>query len=124
MIFSNVSKMLDGTRRKIRSTASSRSFSLRSKKGLRVELLEARIVLTAGPLITEFVAANDSTLADGDGVYSDWIEIHNLTSSPVGLDGWHLTDDRNDLTQWPLPNIALDAGEYRVIFASGQDVDT
>ena len=81
------------------------------------------MLLATGPLITEFVAVNDTTLADGDGRFSDWVEIHNPTSSPVSLAGWHLTDDRNDLTQWPLPNINLDAGEHLVVFASGQDVD-
>ena len=88
-----------------------------------MESLEARMLLTTGPLITEFLAVNDSTLADGDGRFSDWIEIHNPTSSPASLDGWHLTDDRNDLAQWPLPNIDLEAGEHLVVFASGQDVD-
>ena len=87
------------------------------------ELLEPRKVLAAGPLISEFVAINDSTLADGDGVYSDWIEIHNPTSTSLSLGGWHLTDDRDDLERWPLPNINLDGGEYVVIFASGQDID-
>ena len=87
------------------------------------ELLEPRKVLAAGPLISEFVAINDSTLADGDGVYSDWIEIHNPTSTSLSLGGWHLTDDRDDLERWPLPNINLDGGEYVVVFASGQDVD-
>ena len=81
------------------------------------------MVLATGPLITEFLAVNDTTLADGDGRFSDWIEIHNPTSSPVSLEGWHLTDDRNDLARWPLPNINLGGGEYVVVFASGQDVD-
>ncbi len=35
----------------------------------------------AAPLITEFMASNDSTLADEDGDFSDWIEIHNPDAS-------------------------------------------
>src|SRR5215212_7514139 len=29
-------------------------------------------------VITEFMAANSTTLADEDGEFSDWIEIHNV----------------------------------------------
>src|SRR6267143_6931432 len=45
-----------------------------------------------GPVITEFMAVNNRILADQDGDYSDWIEIFNLASSRVSLDGWYLTD--------------------------------
>ena len=31
----------------------------------------------SGPFITEFQAVNSSTLADEDGQFSDWLEIHN-----------------------------------------------
>ena len=44
-------------------------------------------------LITEFMAANKSTLADEDGVHPDWIELFNPGNAPVNLDGWSLTDD-------------------------------
>ncbi len=109
-------------RRSIKPAAS--SATSRRRRGTRCfETLETRQVLATGPLITEFLAVNESTLADGDGNFSDWIEIHNPTSSPVSLDGWHLTDDRNDLGRWPLPDIRLDGGEYLVVFASGQAVD-
>ena len=33
--------------------------------------------LQALPLITEFLASNDSILADEDGDFSDWIEVFN-----------------------------------------------
>ena len=50
------------------------------------------------PLITEFMAANDSTLADEDGEFSDWIEIHNPDSTPISLAGYHLLPSvRGDL---------------------------
>ncbi|MCP4822667.1 MAG: lamin tail domain-containing protein, partial [Shimia sp.] len=31
------------------------------------------------------MAANDATLADEDGQFSDWIEIHNPTGQDVDL---------------------------------------
>lgn len=85
------------------------------------ESLETRRVLATGLLITEFQAINDSTLADGDGNFSDWIELHNPTADSIDLAGWHLTDDRDNLSRWPLPELNLDAGEYLVVFASGEE---
>ncbi|MBN2474600.1 MAG: lamin tail domain-containing protein [Pirellulales bacterium] len=90
---------------------------------LACEPLEPRLVLDAGPLlISEFMAVNDTVLADADGQYSDWIEIHNPTTSAVNLDGWYLTDDDGDLTKWQLPAMSLDPNDYLVVFASGKDV--
>ena len=74
-------------------------------------------------VISEFMADNDSTLADGDGEYSDWIELYNTTEDSVDLEGWYLTDDPGDLTQWAFPAVSIGAGEFLVVMASGQDVD-
>ena len=90
----------------------------------QVEALEARVVLTGDPLISEFQAANASTLADEDGDFSDWIEIHNPTAEAVDLSGWHLTDDAEDLNQWSFPvGTTLAADQYLVVFASNKDRD-
>ncbi|MFV2070856.1 MAG: lamin tail domain-containing protein, partial [Pirellulales bacterium] len=90
----------------------------------RLESLETRTLLAGDTLlITELMASNDAALADGDGAYPDWVEIHNPTSSPVNLDGWHLTDDPTQLDRWPLPAVSLDTGQYLVLFASGQSTD-
>jgi hypothetical protein len=72
-------------------------------------------------VITEFMAANTSTLADRDGDYPDWIEIHNQETTPIDLGGWYLTDDDNDLTKWQFPSTVLAADGYLVVFASGKD---
>ena len=58
----------------------------------------------AGPVvISEFLASNRSTLLDDTGQYSDWIEIHNLSSNTVNLLGWSLTDNRGDPGKWVFP---------------------
>ncbi|MBN2473693.1 MAG: lamin tail domain-containing protein [Pirellulales bacterium] len=89
---------------------------------LAVESLEPRLVLDGSSLvINELMALNDNVLADGDGDHSDWIEIHNPTAAPVGLDGWYLTDDATVPTQWQLPAVTLQPYEYRVVFASGKN---
>ncbi len=72
-------------------------------------------------VISEFMAQNDSTLVDGDGNYSDWIELYNAGTTAVNLTGWFLSDKTNDLQQWTFPSKTLAAGSYLVVFASGQD---
>lgn len=72
-------------------------------------------------MISEFMASNDKTLADEDGEFKDWIEIHNPDATPVSLAGWHLTDNSSSLTKWTFPAVTLGADEYLVIFASGKD---
>jgi len=97
----------------------------RSKhRRLLLESLEARTLLAGDTLlITEFMAANDTVLADANGDYPDWIEIHNPTNTPVDLAGWYLSDDPEQLDMWPLPAVMLDAGAYMIVFASGQAAD-
>jgi hypothetical protein len=89
-------------------------------------MLEPRLVLANHPLISEFVASNGSLL-DGDGLSPDWIEIHNPTSQRVDLAGWHLTDEADNLDKWTFPSApqsVLDPGEYLIVFASGESIET
>src|SRR5687767_2065577 len=74
-----------------------------------------------GVIISEFMARNQSTLADEDGAYSDWIELHNPGSTIVNLDGWYLTDTTNVLTKWRVPATNLPPQAFLIIFASGKD---
>jgi hypothetical protein len=72
-------------------------------------------------VISEFMAKNDETLVDGDGNYSDWIELYNMGDSAVDLNEWYLSDDVENLTQWTFPSVSIEAGAFLVVFASGQD---
>jgi hypothetical protein len=71
--------------------------------------------------INEFLASNRHGLLDEDGDPEDWIELHNHGTEAISLFGWSLTDDQDDQGQWTFPAIALDPGEYLVVFASGKD---
>jgi len=79
--------------------------------------------LSADVLITEFMARNSSTIDDGDGASSDWIELHNSGSNTVDLTGWYLSDDETDPRKWRFPSTNIAAGAYLLVFASGQDTD-
>lgn len=87
---------------------------------LRFETLEARAVL-ASVMISEFMASNRSTIADEDGQFSDWIELHNSTDTPVSLDGWYLTDNPQLPGKWRLPAVTIAPKGFQVIFASGKN---
>ena len=76
---------------------------------------------TPGILITEVQAANTRTVADDQGSYSDWIELHNPTDTPISLAGYTLTDDPAAPTKWPLPVSTLAPGAFLVVWASGLD---
>lgn len=71
--------------------------------------------------IWEFMAKNTFTLADEDGTFSDWIEIHNAGTCPVNLNNWSLTDKASQPTEWRFPNTNIAAGQYLVVWASGKD---
>jgi len=77
------------------------------------ELLEARVVLDAVPVISELMASNESTLLDEDGAFSDWIEVRNLGDMAAELGGYFLTDDANQLDKWQFPATSLASGKDR-----------
>ncbi len=85
--------------------------------------VDGSCVYTAGTelLITEFMAVNRSTIADEDGQYPDWVEIHNPCLPVVNLEGWYLTDSASNLTKWQFPAVSLARGEFLVVFASDKN---
>ncbi|MFH1719707.1 MAG: lamin tail domain-containing protein, partial [Planctomycetota bacterium] len=78
--------------------------------------------------INEFMASNGSTIADPQGQYDDWIEIHNYGPEAIDTGGMYLTDDLSAADKWRIPdnNPALTtvaAGGYLVIWADGDTTD-
>ena len=82
--------------------------------------------LKAELVINEFLASNNSLLADDFGEYEDWIEIYNLGTAGVDIAGYTLTDDLDEPDKWRIKtnnsNITtIPAGGYLLIWA---DEDT
>jgi hypothetical protein len=71
--------------------------------------------------ITELMASNAMTIADEDGTFSDWLELHNETGAPVNVLGHYLTDDAAVLTKWQLPSVVIPAGGYLLVWASNKN---
>jgi len=74
----------------------------------------------SGVEITEIVSGNTRTLADENGEYYDYFELHNTTGQAIDLSGWFVSDAAARPTRWRLPDgFVLQPGEYRVVYASG-----
>lgn len=73
------------------------------------------------PDLSEFMASNETTLADEDGDFPDWIELANPGTEAIDLGGYYLTDDRERPTRWELPTTVLSPGEFLIVYASGKD---
>ncbi|MGF1644289.1 MAG: CotH kinase family protein, partial [Thiotrichales bacterium] len=57
-------------------------------------------------VINEILASNATVLADpDDGVYGDWIELHNTSNLPVNVGGFYLSDDpAGNPAKWRIPD--------------------
>ena len=88
--------------------------------GIDVARAVVTVVATNTLRISEFMAANVSILADGDGLFSDWVEIHNPTAVPLSTAGYHLTDERANPLKWPFPSRVIPAGGHLLVFCSGR----
>ena len=61
-------------------------------------------VVKGSPIvINELMASNTKSLADPQGQYEDWLELHNLSDTTVNLTGMYLTDKIDNLKKWAFP---------------------
>ncbi len=72
-------------------------------------------------LINEVQSTNLNTILDEDNESSDWIELFNHSNNDINLKGYSLSDDKNELNKWILPDITIKANSYLLIFASGKN---
>lgn len=73
----------------------------------------------AGPLaINEVMVANYSSLKYTNGLnveYPDWTEIKNISSLPVQLSDYYMSDTSDDLKKWRFPEQELPAGSSIIV---------
>ncbi len=77
--------------------------------------------LSSQVLINEFSSSNFSGVTDEDGDHSDWLELYNSSSLETNLDGYHLSDDAQNLKKWTLPAIIMKPGSFLLVFASDKN---
>jgi gliding motility-associated-like protein len=71
-------------------------------------------------VINEYSGANVSQHTDGFGVYEDWFELYNPTSSPVDLTGWYLSDRPTNPLKFLIPSGTVPANGYLMVYCSGR----
>lgn len=74
--------------------------------------------------INEFQADNESTVADQDGEFDDWIELHNNTGIDLDLRGLFLSDDTADPTKWQFPDTTIASNDFLIIWADNDSSQT
>lgn len=79
---------------------------------------------SGGLFINEFMASNETTIADNFGEYDDWLEIYNDTNTAIDLGGKFLLDTGEELWQIPTddPTITtIDNNDFLLIWCDNDD---
>ncbi len=76
-------------------------------------------------LINEFQSKNAFTVTDDFGEYDDWIEIKNLTSQEINLNGYFISDDWSMKSKFQLSSsgdeLIIPAGGYLILWADDDE---
>lgn len=86
-----------------------------------ISVVSSNLLCQSDIVINEIMSDNLSVIADEDGDFSDWIELHNYGISPINLMDYGISDDEDDLFAWVFPSTIIPPGGYKIIFASGKD---
>ena len=71
--------------------------------------------------INEVQSSNATCISDEQGLYPDWIELKNVGSNTLDLNGYGLTDDPAKPMKWCFPSVTLSPGETIVVFCDKQN---
>ncbi len=68
--------------------------------------------------INEFLASNQTIVADQDGEYDDWIELYNLTDHDLDISGYFLSDNPDNLPKYAFPSgTIIKSKAYLIVWA-------
>ncbi len=70
-------------------------------------------------VINEFMADNETTIADEYGDFNDWIEVYNADLNDVYLGDKYLSDNLSNTDKWQMPDISIAAGDFLLFWADG-----
>lgn len=75
-------------------------------------------------VISEVMVANTKTYSDRTFGYCDWVELKNISGSPLSLSGYYLSDSLKDLGKYAIPDSTLAPGETFIILCGAESSDT
>ena len=70
-------------------------------------------------VINEVLIENASALPDEKGIYSDIVELHNISESDIELSHFFVSDNLNDRFCYRLPEMTLESGSYLLLYCDG-----
>lgn len=71
--------------------------------------------------INEILKDNSVSITDADGDRSAWVELYNTTDQKISLSQYALTDDKEDLWKFILPDTEIAPKGYFIVYLSGKD---
>ncbi|MCP4550214.1 MAG: hypothetical protein GY835_27450 [bacterium] len=71
-------------------------------------------------VINEFMADNETWIADEYGEFDDWVEIFNYDDEPHNLAGMSLSDEIGNPRRYQFPDTLLQPGGYLVVWCDGE----
>jgi hypothetical protein len=76
------------------------------------------VYVNAEIVINELMPVNTTIATDQNGEYDDWIELHNLSSERIDVSGYFLTDNKNNVSKWIIPEgTSISGYGYLIIWA-------
>lgn len=72
-------------------------------------------------VVSEVLASNRSAWPGPQGQFPDAVELHNVSSETVSLDGYCLSDDPAQRFAFRLPSVTVGPGEYLVVSCDGEN---
>ena len=85
---------------------------------LAIFIILVQPVFSQDIVINEILSDNMSGIIDDYGDHSDWIEVYNTSNSTINLQGYYLSDKKDDPLKWKFPNVSIVSGGYVLVFAS------
>ena len=73
--------------------------------------------------LNEMMSLNNTAWATEQNNYPDWIELYNSSNDSILLSDYFLSDDRQEIEQWQLPQLYIQGGGFFSIYASGLDME-
>ncbi|MBQ8697362.1 MAG: CotH kinase family protein [Clostridia bacterium] len=75
--------------------------------------------VTEPPIVINEILPSNSLYPAPDGLTHDMVEIKNVSSSPVELSSYTLSDKRSEPGRYRFPSVTLDPGGFYVVYCSG-----